>query len=157
SDIAATFIERLLEQDPQIQVVGRARNGAELMALPQRSMAHVVLLDVLMPEVGGLSVLRQLKQCPVIAMSSVGEDSAVPMEALALGAFAFFSKRDLAREEDGRRLRETVKAAAGGAKASAVRFEPSSSVIFVVGSTGAIPQLEYLMGDLSGIAAPVLI
>jgi two-component system chemotaxis response regulator CheB len=160
SEIAAAFLERVLEEDPQIQVVGHAGNGAELLSMPQRSMAQVILLDVLMPEMGGLSVLPKLtSQCPVIAISSVSEGSAVPMEAMALGAIAFFSKRELAKPSEASRLREAVKAAAGrpSTKIRSARGLHPPAVVFVAGSTGAILPLEQLVRDLTGSGVPILV
>jgi len=160
SEIAAAFLERLLETDAQIRVVGRARNGAELLAMPQRGIAQVILLDVLMPEVGGLSVLPQLTaRCPVIAISSVAEGSVVPMEALSLGAVAFFSKRDLAKPEEAERLRQAVRSAAGRPSGGTRAARPvrAQSVVLVGGSTGAILPLEQLIRDLQGSSVPVLV
>jgi two-component system chemotaxis response regulator CheB len=152
SEIAATYLERLLEQDPHIRVVGRARNGAELVALPARHIAHVVLLDVLMPEVGGLSVIRHLSgQCSTIVVSSVERGSQVEAEALALGACAFFNKRDLARRDEAARLREIVKSIGNR------RLVQRGRIVFVVGSTGAIPLLENLIHELEGLAVPLLV
>jgi len=146
SEIAASYLERLLEADPRIRVVGRASNGAELLGLPERGMAQVVVVDVLMPELSGLSVIRRLAaDCAVIAVSSMDPSSVGAMEAIALGAIAFFSKRDLSKESEAHRLRELVKSAAGTLSAPAHR-----SVVFVVGSTGAISHLETLVGELQG-------
>jgi two-component system chemotaxis response regulator CheB len=154
SDISATFLERLLEEDPELRVVGRARNGAELLSLPARRMAHVVLADVLMPEVGGLSVIRSLvEDCPVIAVSSVDASSPVAAEARALGATAFFCKRDLARDSEAARLRETVKAAASEAPLP----QEAHAVVLIVGSTGATGVLETLVREIADIPVPILV
>ena len=76
-------------------------------------LPDLILLDLVMPEMGGSSVLPKLTAgCPVIAISSVAAGSAVPMEAMALGAVAFFSKRDIAQASEANRLREAVKSAA---------------------------------------------
>ena len=85
SDIVATSLEQLLEQDPHIHVVGRARNGRELVEHPALKAAGVVLLDLLMPELGGLSVIRRCGQCAVIAVSSEEEGSALAEEAKRRG------------------------------------------------------------------------
>jgi two-component system, chemotaxis family, protein-glutamate methylesterase/glutaminase len=156
SDISAAFLERLLEEDPELRVVGRACNGAELLSLPARRMAHVVLADVLMPEVGGLSVIRSLVgECPVIVISSVDPNSPVAAEALALGATAFFCKRHLAQEREAERLRETVKAAAGAARVQSQ--EETQSVVFIVGSTGATGVLETLVREIADVPVPILV
>jgi two-component system chemotaxis response regulator CheB len=152
SDIVAASLEQLLERDPHIHVVGRARNGRELVAHPALRAASVVLLDLLMPELGGLSVIRKCGQCAVIAVSSEEEGSALAEEARALGAVGFFSKRDLASPERAEALREAVKAA--GALGGAAHGRP---VGFVVGSTGAIRPLENLVNALRGEPLPLLV
>jgi two-component system chemotaxis response regulator CheB len=153
SEIALAVLEGILEADPSIRVVGRARNGEELLALKTRNIAQVVIVDVLMPQMGGLSVLRKLAhECPVIAVSSVERDSAVAREALALGAVAFFSKRDLTGEHGAERFRTAVKQAHKPSERA-----PHLSVLFIIGSTGAIGPLETLAQGLVGVAAPIVV
>ena len=153
SDISAEFIAQLLERDPHLRVVGRARNGVELLELPERQIAQVVLLDILMPEMGGLSAIRMMSgNCPLIAISSERSDSAVAAEALALGASAYFCKRNLGQVTEAARLRDAVKAAARVPHAREAR-----SVVLVVGSTGAIGVLETLVHDLEGLSIPIVI
>lgn len=153
SEIALALLEDILEADPSIRVVGRASNGAELLALKTREIAQVVVLDVLMPEVGGLTVLRKLAhECPVVAISSVERESAVAREALALGAVAFFTKRDLAGEHGAERFREAVKRAHKPSERA-----PQPAVVFIVGSTGAIGPLETLAEGLASLATPIII
>jgi two-component system, chemotaxis family, protein-glutamate methylesterase/glutaminase len=153
SDISAAFLEQLLEEDPELRVVGRARDGAELLSLPAREAAQVVLVDVLMPEIGGLSVIRSLGgQIPLIAVSSVDPSSPVAAEALALGATAFFCKRNLAKPSEAARLRAAVKAAVSEASMLEVR-----SVVLVVGSTGATGVVETLAREIADVPVPVLI
>jgi two-component system, chemotaxis family, protein-glutamate methylesterase/glutaminase len=153
SDISAALLEQLLEEDPELRVVGRARNGAELLALPARKMAQVVLVDVLMPEVGGLSVIRSLVgQCPLIAVSSVEPSSPVAAEARAMGATAFFCKKNLAQPSEAARLRDAIKAAAGEAKIPELQ-----SVVLIVGSTGATAVLETLVREIADVPVPILV
>ncbi len=152
SDIAAAFIECLLEGDPHIRVIGRAINGSELLRLPQVGVAQTIIVDVLMPELGGLSVIRRLSaRSSVIAVSSVPSDSLVASEALALGAVAFFNKRDLSTQSEAERLREIVRRKSAVATTPALDF-----IVLVVGSTGAIGPLELLVQDLPE-KVPILI
>ena len=145
SDVAAAALEIIVEQDPTICVVGRAANGRELLDSPMRSGAQVIIVDLLMPELGGLSVLSALAHAqPVIVVSSVDADSKIAAEALALGAIGYFSKRDLNTPLQSQRLRETIKRAV----APISRPRSGRSVLSVVGSTGAIPFLERLIRDL---------
>jgi two-component system chemotaxis response regulator CheB len=154
SDIAAAFLEQLLEEDPSIRVVGRVKNGRELIASPLCTPAHVLLVDALMPEVGGLSAIKRLSgKKPIIVVSSVEPDSGVAAECVALGATAFFSKRKLPQQAEAARLREAVKRAAGGAPAPSATQE----LLFVVGSTGAISHLDALIGALAGLEVSITV
>jgi len=153
SDIAAAYLERLLEQDPAIRVVGRAHDGNELLGLPQRNIAHLAIVDVLMPGLGGLSVIRRLiEHCSVIVVSSMAHDSPVAKEALALGAKAFFNKRELAQPAEAQRFRDAVKL--NGQVSAGLNGTP---VVLIVGSTGAVPPLESLVQHLQPLKMPVLV
>lgn len=148
SDIASAFLEQLLEEDPSIRVVGKVKNGAELINSPLCVPADVLLVDALMPEVGGLSAIKRLAgKKPIVVVSSVERDSRVATECIALGASAFFSKRTLPHRDAATRVREAVKRAAGGGPP---RGE-SAELLFVVGSTGAISHLDRLVLALSGL------
>ncbi len=153
SDIAAALLEAILEEDAAIRVVGRARTGAELLSLPAVAIADVVLVDLLMPELDGLSVIRTLAaRAGVIVVSSLPRGSAVVREALAQGAGATVEKRELSGAPARARLRaEVLRAARRPAAARGGR------VILVAGSTGAIPALEALARGLGPLDVPVLI
>lgn len=153
SDLVTAYIERLCESDPKIRVVGRARDGEQLLALPALAIARVVLLDLLMPGLGGLSLIKRLAEhSTVIAISSEEENSALAREALALGATAFFNKRNLSKPAAQEELRSVIKH--GNAPQVAARAQ---AVGFVVGSTGAIGPLERIVRALRGTAAPLLV
>lgn len=153
SALVTAYLERLCESDPQIRIVGRARDGRELLELPELPIARVILLDLLMPELGGLSLVKRLSErATVVAISSEDDGSALAREALALGAAAFFSKRSLAKPAVQDELRRVIKQ--GAAQHAAARAQ---AVGFVVGSTGAIAPLEQLVRSLRGTTAPLLV
>jgi two-component system response regulator DesR len=52
----------LLELEPDIEVVGRARDGAEALELAERTRPDVVLTDIEMPRVTGLELAAELKR-----------------------------------------------------------------------------------------------
>ncbi|WP_437571669.1 chemotaxis protein CheB [Sorangium sp. So ce542] len=153
SDIAAGLLEAILEEDAGIRVVGRARTGAELLALPAVAIADVVLVDLLMPELDGLSVIRAIAaRAGVIVVSSLPRGSAAVREALAQGAVDGLEKRDLAGAPARARLRAAVLRAARRPVAAR-----GGRVILVAGSTGAIPALEALARGLGPLEVPVLV
>ncbi|AUX44258.1 uncharacterized protein SOCE26_057220 [Sorangium cellulosum] len=153
SDVAAGLLEAILEEDARIRVVGRARTGAELLALPAVSIADVVLVDLLMPELDGLSVIRAVAACAgVVVVSSLPRGSAAVREAMAQGASDSIEKRDLASASARARLRAAVLRAAR--RKSQGQGGP---VLLVAGSTGAIPALEGLARGLGRVDVPVLV
>ena len=74
-----------------------ANNGREAIELAGRELPRLIVLDVRMPEMGGLATLRQLKEAaatkaiPVIVVT-VHSDRLTRMEAEASGAAAFLAK-----------------------------------------------------------------
>lgn len=91
-----SLIRKFLESDPAIRVVGTARNGQEGVKKVLDLHPDVVTLDVEMPEMDGLSALREIMKkapCPVIMVSSVTEEgSRATFDALDLGAVDFIHK-----------------------------------------------------------------
>lgn len=55
-------IKALLEDNPLMQVIGEAHNGVEILNVVKDSKPDVVLLDVNMPVLDGLAVLKSLKE-----------------------------------------------------------------------------------------------
>ena len=77
--------------------LARANNGLEALELATRDLPQLIILDVLMPEMGGLTVLRQLKTAeatkgiPVIVLTSLAQRT-TQLEASNSGADYFLSK-----------------------------------------------------------------
>lgn len=152
SDIVAAALEQILEADPSIRVVGRARNGAELLELPASQVADVILLDLMMPELGGLSALRQISsRAAIIVVSGEPPHTALGREAMAQGAVGYFCKSELSAPNGAARLREMVRAA------SRRETIADQRLLLVAGSTGAVHRLVSLVRDLRDLDAPVLV
>jgi DNA-binding NarL/FixJ family response regulator len=101
-----------LALDPELEVVGEAANGAEALRLAHELEPAVVLMDLLMPVMDGISatnaIRRELPEVEVIALTSVLEDSAV-FGAMRAGAIGYLLKDTQADE-----LCRAIKAAAAG-------------------------------------------
>lgn len=152
SDIAASFIERIVSDSRDIRVMQRARSVVELGAM-HLSGASVVLMDLWMPGRQGLGAIREIAgRHPVIVVSEAEPDGPVAREAVSQGARAFVSKRELASPEGAQRLRDLIRTAAA-------RPDQASAcdVVAIVGSTGAPRALEVLIPQLRGLAAAVVI
>jgi two-component system, chemotaxis family, protein-glutamate methylesterase/glutaminase len=89
-------ITRLLEADPEITVVGAARDGVQALELVESLRPDVLTLDVEMPRLDGLSTLRRLmatNPLPVVMLSSTtGDGSRTTIAALESVAVDFVLK-----------------------------------------------------------------
>ncbi|HZW03313.1 MAG TPA: chemotaxis response regulator protein-glutamate methylesterase [Anaerolineaceae bacterium] len=85
-----------LNEHPDIQVIGLARDGQEALELIPRLNPDVITLDVEMPHLDGIATLRQIMASfprPVIMLSSLTQEGAVEtIQALTLGAVDFVPK-----------------------------------------------------------------
>ncbi len=88
-------IRRTLEESEDIEVVGEARSGEQLMALVERRKPDIVLLDLHMPGVHGLDCIAEIGQCqPEVktVVISASDDRASIDAALTAGASAYILK-----------------------------------------------------------------
>lgn len=85
-----------LEQEPDLQVVGEAGDGAEAIQLVEKFQPHVLLLDMEMPNVNGIEVLERLvplKLATRILMLSGYNSQHYVFKALDLGVAGYLDKR----------------------------------------------------------------
>jgi DNA-binding NarL/FixJ family response regulator len=98
--------------DPRFEVLGEAADGAEAIAAGERLRPDVILMDLRMPEVDGVSAIRRLAErgvpSRVLVLTTYDTDSDV-LPAIEAGATGFMLK-DAPREE----LFRAVQAAARG-------------------------------------------
>ena len=103
---------RILEDDPELQVVGEASNGLDAIGLVKKTDPDVVVMDMAMPEMSGLHATMELmKQRPgtkVLILSMYSEEQYV-RNALDAGAKGYILKNAI--END---LTRAVKAVASG-------------------------------------------
>ena len=89
-------LERVLGGVDRYEVVGQAMNGAEAVRRYAQAQPDVVLMDIVMPVMDGLSALRAVlgvdPTACVVMLSSVGGVCQKVAEALRLGARAVVSK-----------------------------------------------------------------
>ena len=91
------IINKYLSRQEDIVVTGIANDGVEALKLIQEKKPDLVILDIIMPNLDGCEVLKQLNtmdidQKPhVIILSSIGLDKII-QKAMALGADSYFIK-----------------------------------------------------------------
>jgi two-component system chemotaxis response regulator CheB len=96
SSYVVTAVSHKLESCPDIEVIGSARNGIEAIEKVKSLQPDVVTLDIVMPEMDGLTALEHIiAECPVpvIMLSALTSENAdTTIKALELGAVDFFLK-----------------------------------------------------------------
>lgn len=105
-------LRMFLAMDGEIEVVGEAENGEEALNRASTLKPDVILMDLLMPKMDGITAIghlrRQLPDTEVIALTSVLEDASV-VGAIKAGAIGYLLKDTQADE-----LCRSIKAAAAG-------------------------------------------
>jgi NarL family two-component system response regulator LiaR len=105
-------LQMFLGLDPEFEVVAEAANGAEALRMARELRPDVVLMDLLMPVMDGVTataaIRAELPDVEVIALTSVLEDQAI-VGAMRAGATGYLLK-DTQSDE----LRRAIKAAAAG-------------------------------------------
>lgn len=164
SAFARAVLSRVLRTSGAIDVVATARDGRDALERIAELDPDVVTLDLTMPELDGIAVLRALAGRPrprvlVVSISSI--DTELGAEALALGAADVITKPTaLASDrlsELGDELIAKVIALSRGAEAvarpalpqSQVRTGAATRLIMIGTSTGGPPALTKLMAALS--------
>jgi two-component system, chemotaxis family, protein-glutamate methylesterase/glutaminase len=171
SALMRKLIPQVLQRDPSIEVVGTAMDGEVGLRKLDELRPHVVTLDLDMPRMDGLEMLRQITRkhrVPVILVSAQTERGAsVTLKALALGAFDFVTKPPEAAsgrlDQIAAELALKIKVAAGsGAPKMIITVPPlkqkeqrrtampnwPSRVVAIGISTGGPNALQYLFSQL---------
>lgn len=128
-------LSQILEEESDIEVAGMAANGKEALQRIPRVSPDVIVLDIEMPDMNGLDMLRELRASgsllPVLVFSSLTERGAmVTIEALLLGANDYVLKPSML------------------GSASAAREHIRSALI---------PRLRQLLGRKAAVQMPVVV
>jgi two-component system, NarL family, response regulator LiaR len=111
-DVVRQGLRMFLGADPELEIVGMARNGAEALILARQLHPDVILMDLLMPVMDGISatkaIRREVPDTEIVALTSVLEDAAI-IDAVQAGAIGY-----LLKDTDSNELRRAIKAAAAG-------------------------------------------
>ena len=103
SALMRSVICDIINSDSRFRVVDRATNGEEALALLERKTYDAVVLDVNMPKMNGLELLKALRDRKisakvVMASTDTRDGAKTTLDALSLGAIDFVHKPDRAFE-----------------------------------------------------------
>lgn len=105
-------IRTFLETQPDIVIVGEAGSGREALAIVREQVPDVALVDLVLPEIDGVEVTRQIRRVSprtqVVVLTSYDDDQYI-FPALQAGAISFILKEVTPAE-----LLEAIRRAARG-------------------------------------------
>lgn len=88
-------LRALLADEPDVEVVAETENGTEAVRLARQLRPDVVVIDLLLPDLDGISATRmiraELPRTEVVVMTGVHEDTSA-IEAIRAGAIAYLPK-----------------------------------------------------------------
>jgi two-component system chemotaxis response regulator CheB len=96
SALMRKMLKKILESDPEIEVLPPARDGNDVVLKARELAPDVITMDINMPGQDGITALQYIVNeqiCPVVMVSSLTQEGTVTtFEALELGAFDYVAK-----------------------------------------------------------------
>jgi two-component system, LytTR family, response regulator len=136
---ARAFLTTLLRTFDDVVIVGEAGSGKEAVAIIEREGPDLALLDLQMPELDGIGVVRMLKKrrMPLIAFVTAFDEYAV--RAFEMNAVDY-----LLKPVDKRRLRLTLDRAHERIERDEVRSDQSERVAAAIDAYDSVARPRYL-------------
>jgi len=87
----------LLEDDPEIQVVGQAENGKQAIEMAKQLDPDIITMDIVMPDIDGLEATREImanRPTPILIITAFRDSSElnIVFEAMKAGAVEVIDK-----------------------------------------------------------------
>ena len=178
------LIRNVLESDPDLQVVGTARNGEEAMALLRELHPDIMTTDILMPRMDGYELIRKVMAeapLPIVVLTSTTSDMelGITFNAVEAGALMVVGKpsglpgddpeadrlisqvKAMARVKVVRRRHPVRRGSRAGERRRLARRWPIPRSVQLIGmgaSTGGPPALQRILARLpSDLPVPIAV
>jgi len=88
-------LKRVIEEHPEVEIVGEASDGRELLDLLSRLHPDLILLDISMPNLRGIEAISEIRRThPDVKILILTMHREYVYETIAAGANGYFLKRD---------------------------------------------------------------
>ena len=158
-----TVIRDMLQKDPSLEIVGTASNGIEALEKIKNLRPDLITLDIEMPRMNGIEVLRELKSAEwhpktLMLSSLTSEGAEMTAESIRLGADDFMLKPNdipqlrLIADELIATIRHLITSPPSPRKEPSVvrnRDGNAERVVLIGSSAGGPPMLDVILSKLS--------
>lgn len=135
-------LRSLLDPEVDLTVIGEAGDGREALERVAQLRPDVLVLDLLMPELGGLEVVRQVRAhhpATRVVVLSMYANEAYVQEALAAGASGYVLKKATQTE-----LVHAIRTVAAGGRYLSAPLTPEAIEAYVARSQASLDPYEML-------------
>ncbi len=133
-------LRSLLEAQPDFEVVGEAKDGLETLQQVEALHPQVLVLDLVMPGMSGLEVVRQVHKQTRVIILSMHSNEAYVVEALRNGAYGYVLKDATAGE-----LTDAIRSVVNGQRFLSAPFSEIGIEAYLRrGRTGPLDPYETL-------------
>jgi chemotaxis response regulator CheB/chemotaxis methyl-accepting protein methylase len=166
------ILNKIISEDPGLKVVAEAERPSQVEALIVKHKPDVITLDIQMPEMDGVALLKIIHpkyHIPTVMISAISkEEGPQVLQALEAGAIDYIQKPQLNDlDEVSKVIRERINIAAGAKirrrtaspRRSAIKtknFE-KQSLIVLGASTGGTEAIREILQSLPSAIPPILI
>ena len=173
--LARTGLKQLLLEHPDFEVVRECSNGREAIEALENEEFELVLLDIEMPEMDGLSFLEKimaLRPMPVVMISSLTQrGTAQSLRALELGVCDIIGKPNYDLQTNFVAMRQEILSKVRGAATAKIRppahlkkhvakkatVKPAVDLIVIGASTGGVVAIREVLPLLPEGCPPILV
>lgn len=175
SALVRKLLQAILSEDPEIRVVGTAKDPYDAREQIKKLSPNVITLDVEMPKMDGITFLRnlmRLRPTPVVMVSSLTEANAeVTMAALEAGAVDYVAKPRIGVADGLAAMAEDLCAKVKAAARARLRplpklqnvvktplaLQTTDRIVAIGASTGGTEAIAEILAELPPTCPAVLI